>query len=247
MKTLLSILVILLCLLPNVSFAARGCGATSGTGAGDIITTGSLASSTARTIWLRFYLNTAGATSQRLMTNTDSTLIDTIRVNSALGITYDAGWTTTDGAWTIALPSTGAWHTLAITYDGAATTNDPIFYYDGTTPAVTENQAPVGTLRGASQPRNLCSRHDGASTTDGMLAEFAIWSSVLTAGNIASLEAGIRPDSIGVAPVSYMKLCGTTSPEPNEVIGGVTGAVTGALAQPHAYLNCQTKKSGMHR
>ena len=62
-------------------------------------------------------------------------------------IEFLAHWSTTDGIWqnNAGLATTNAIHCLIITYDSGATTNDPVFFLDGASIAVTETSTPVGT------------------------------------------------------------------------------------------------------
>lgn len=64
----------------------------------------------------------------------------------------------------------------------------------------------------------------------GALAEVAVWQSALTDGNITSLAAGVRADTIGT-PSHYWRIMGAADPEPEEMGTGKDLVVTGTLPQ----------------
>lgn len=249
-KHLLVSLALLLSLLASPAYAARGFGATDGTATTDKIvtthTTLNTSTSWCQWIWLtgaggggfgRLFDKDSGTTGRRVL----------FYDNVAGTLQFDAAWTTTIGQWTIAAPATGAWHHLCITYNASATTNDPIFYLDNTTPAVTEANAPTGTLQTNTGAYIIGNRADDLRNLNGRDAEFAVWEgTILTAGNVTTLYnggAGARADSLATAPTTYWRLCGTDSPEPNEIGGGSSATVTGALLQTHPF-SCAAVDAG---
>jgi hypothetical protein len=85
------------------------------------------------------------------------------------------------GAWSIAKPSTGAWHNLVVTYDYGATTNDPVIYLNGVSQTVTERQAPSGSPTNDASTLRLGANATPGEYHDGRFAEFAIWNRILSA------------------------------------------------------------------
>lgn len=145
---------------------------------------------------------------------------------------YRRAWTT-GGDWTFARPAGGEWHQIGITYDAGSTANDPVFYVDGVSQAVTEFAAPTGSVVNNADAYMLGNRSADDRTWDGRLAEFAVWDAILTPAEMAALGQGvspllIRPQSL----VSYVPLLGGQSPEPDwKIAGGAT--VSGATAATH--------------
>lgn len=242
----LIILALISLVAPAPSDAGRGFGTTSGTASTDVITTGTYATSQNRTVCAWFYVNTYDATQRRMVNHVNGaqTLTD-LTADSTTHLRFVAGWAS-DGVWSVTEPSAAAWHHVCVTYNGGSFNNDPIFYLDGATPAVTETSTPSPAIDLTGTVAYLFgNRGAGDRGFNGKLAEIAEWSSVLTAGNIASLwnsGAGARADSIGVSPVFYFTLCGTASPEPDEM-GGTAATVTGALGTDHPFSNCAAASS----
>lgn len=189
------------------------------------------ASHTQRTVFVKFNVTALDTTARRFHEWNSGTLIDSSLITDTV-IQYNAGWDSTSGSWTIATTTTGAWHDLVITYNGGATTNDPVFYLDGATPAVTEIATPVGNLQTGNQTLFIGNRQDGTRCFNGLEAEYARWNRILSAGEIALLSKGYAPRFIRSGLVLYSPLIGRASPEP-DLFGGKTGTVTGAVAANH--------------
>lgn len=244
MKRLCAFFLIALLALPSLSFAARGFGATSGAGDTDVLTSAStFASTTARTFWVRFKIRAVDATNiMRIVASETATNLGGVFITTAGLMQFNAGWSGPGTAvWTCTAPSVGSWQTFGVTYNGASSSNNPICYLNGTTPAVTTVTPASGTLASATQSMWIGNRAAADRRFDGEIAEVAIWNSVLSAGNIALLEAGVRPDNISVAPLHYWRLCGDVSPEPDEIAGGIAMTVTtGTLKTTHPLAMCST-------
>lgn len=233
------LLLMLLLLLPIPSFASRGCGTTLGSASTDIMTTGTIASTTSRSFFIRFNQNADTGLAGRLF---EQSAIQTLDMNGAT-VRYVANWTGTDGGWTIVAPATGSWNRLGVTYNGSSTTNNPIFYLNGATPTVTTTATPTTALDSGTVAFTLCNTGAANRVMDGMIAEVAMWDSILSAGNMTDLMNGQRPDGIGVTPTHYWKLCGADSPELADV-GGVSATITtGTLRQTHPMRNCGSQAS----
>jgi len=93
------------------------------------------------------------------------------------------------GYWHIdTAPSTGIWHHLAVTYNNSNTTNDPIFYLDGTIVASTEEFPPVGAA--VLETANIDIGYDSftANTTmDGKEQDPRLYNRILSATEVEQL------------------------------------------------------------
>lgn len=212
---------------------ARGFGTTDGAATTDVVTTTYATDHTQMTWAMWIWITGAGGGSfGRVVTNTAGDR--TMWYDSAGGIfLWTVGFTTFGGQWSIAIPSTGAWHHLAWTYDAGSTANDPIMYVDGSSVTVTEVQAPSGTLLTTGTAFLIGNRNDGIRHWNGKIAEVAHWNRILSAGEIATLgTSGFTPGCIKSGLVAYWPLQGTASPEP-ELIAAANGTLTGTATQTH--------------
>lgn len=225
---------------PALANAARGFGTTVGTATTDVITTGAIASTANRTFCLWFNTSTIDAVnSVRLLYQENSGAISDISQNTTANLRLVIGSSGANSSHNVAEPSAGSWHHLCITYITSTPSVDPIFYLDGATPAVTEITQASGVVRTGTTAYLFGNITAGNRGFDGSIAEVAGWSSILTSGNVASLYnsgAGASANTIGT-PDFYFKLCGDTSPEPDEM-GGTAATVTGALQTSHPFSNC---------
>lgn len=245
------VLALVLSLMTTPAWAARGFGATDGTGASDIITTGLTTEHALVSYSMWIWLTGDGGGSLGRMFDKGSTVTTEGRFllysPAASGFRFFAGFSGTIGDWSIATPSTGAWHHLGLTYNGSSTVNNPIMYLDGSSVTVTRLVAPVGTIGASTQPYIIGNRADGLRHWNGRLAEFAVWpGTILSAGDMTALYNsgnGARADSLATQPTAYWKLCGTASPEPNDVVGS-SGTVTGTAQQAHPFVNCNAASGG---
>lgn len=137
------------------------------------------------------------------------------------------GWSTTVGDWTIATPTTGAEHNILITYDGAATTNNPVVYVDGSSVTVTKLTAPVGTLVTAAKVFTIGNRTDHTRAFNGWISTVAIWNTILAAADATALNNGAAPCAVQNGNiVAYWPLNAGDSPEV-ELFTANTLTVTG--------------------
>jgi hypothetical protein len=239
-KHLVACVLILACLWPVASFAARGIGTTDGVATTDVIDTGYATTSTTTSCSAWIWITGAGGGNfGRIFDKGSSGTGTQVMYYDSAGavLTVAFGWTT-DGVWTVPVPSTGQWVHVLVTYDAGATANNPVIYLNGTSQTVTRVTGPTGTVVTNASNYLLGNRADNIRNWNGRLAEFAVWSSVLTSGNATSLSQGVRPDAIGTAPVYYLPLCGVSSTETNAISGGTSGTVTGTLRMAHPFANC---------
>lgn len=135
-------------------------------------------------------------------------------------------------ASTVAL---NGWHHVAMVWDGGTTNAAIKSYYDGTRVDTTNSGA--GTFSapysGTALPFEIGSQSQGTSNLwFGRMADVALYSVALTAGEIKGLSLGVRPRQI--RPVNifrYYPLDGIQSPEPDLSGKRFNGTLTGtALA-----------------
>ena len=160
--------------------------------------------------------------------------------NTQIQINFDDGlngwvffqdWSLTNGVWYVAKPSTGAWTHIVVTYDGSSTSNDPVFYRDGTLTTPTESTAPTGTINNTSTTFNLGSVGSG-DYFNGRIAEVGVWNRVLTEGEALQLADAYSPLFIPRGLVMYVPLIGKLTDEYDR-IKGTTGTITGTAAISH--------------
>lgn len=169
---------------------ARGFGTTSGAAATDRVLTTLSAKTTLRSYSIWVYAN-AYAGSPRVFDD-GGTPVERLGDNGSVW-EYLRAWSGSNATWTVARPSTGAWHHFGITYDGSSTANDPLIYVDGTSVTVTETTAPSGTLTTTAQALNLGNRAAQDRVWDGMMAEWGVWDRILSADDMAALGKGFSP------------------------------------------------------
>lgn len=81
--------------------------------------------------------------------------------------------------------SAGVWRHLAIVYDGSSASNDPIMYVDGTSVALTETTAPVGTHVGdGGAALKLGELANGTNGFAGAIAHFVYDNTLWTAAEV---------------------------------------------------------------
>ncbi|MFZ3031807.1 MAG: LamG domain-containing protein [Candidatus Moraniibacteriota bacterium] len=94
------------------------------------------------------------------------------------------------GDWNSAASSLqmGVWQHVAIVYDSGSSTNDPIFYIDGSVSATTEFSTPSGTASSdASQTLTIGNRPAADRAFDGVIDEVRLYNRALSAAEIAAL------------------------------------------------------------
>ena len=211
---------------------ARGFDATDGVGSTDAIATTYTANATTQS-WSIWVYRTGDSVSgngrlwQKVSTGYRAFYED-VGTNK---YTLEISWTTA-GLWTIARPSASAWHHILITYDGSSTANDPIIYVDGSSVTVTRSVAPTGSLITGSGAYYIGNENAGIRVWNGRLAEFGVWSRILSSGEATTLNGGFTPSCLPSGLVAYWPIQGTASPEP-ELIAAANGTLTGTAAQTH--------------
>jgi len=96
----------------------------------------------------------------------------------------DAEWWTTSGPITTA----NIWYHVAVTYDRSATTNDPIFYVNGTPDTTSSLGDPTGSANDDSTVNLLIGgRSGGDRSWEGRIDDLRIYNRILSASEIAAL------------------------------------------------------------
>ena len=97
---------------------------------------------------------------------------------------------TTDGEWAFGSAlSTTAWSHVAVTYDGSSTTNDPVAYLNGVSVTVTETSTPNGAMDADAVAGYVGNNSASSHTWNGLLSHVMVFTSLLTANEIALLYA----------------------------------------------------------
>jgi hypothetical protein len=194
---------------------------------------------------------------------------DTYGTGNNLAMEFTADGTSTDGGFTIdpnaggsvwtewfrqnpgsthqtdltARPSAAAWHHHCIIFNqsaaiGAPGTGGTVHYVDGSVVGSTETGAVDGGNFANSTLYLMC-RTGSTLWGAGRMADLALWTTVLSGGNITSLAGGARANTITPAPAVYWRIGGTTSPEP-DFYGGIGLTLIGSptsVADPPAFLS----------
>lgn len=146
--------------------------------------------------------------------------------NAADTLRWSCQRATTIGIWTF--PATfSAWHAVAVSYDSALTTNDPVARVDFADVTETETSTPVGVAAGLGSGISIGGNNAGTRTWDGRLAHVQTFNVLLTA---SEMDAALRrPGSIRRGMKSWHPLYHAT------YLGDLSGqagvlTLTGAIA-----------------
>ena len=173
-----------------------------------------------------------------LFSRSEGTFGSRLELDSGWGWVWAAWWTTTDGKWSVPLPTTNTWTHSVITYNYGSTSNDPIFYRDGSSATVTDRQTPAGTKKNDGTGFAIGYMKPASGYYwDGQICEFGMWNRILTASEAAGLAKGLSPLFYPVGLIFYMPIIGRASPE-IEYMRGSNGTLTGTsnYAHPRIYL-----------
>lgn len=210
---------------------ARGFGATLGVGTTDKVTLSLATGATQRSYacWVNQH-GTGGGGFGRVWES--ATSLDVVAQDTTTLWQFLRVWSGTDGKWNWTRPTLDQWTHLLLTYDGGATTNNPVVYHNGSAVTVTRTTGPTGTIDPVTSAYVLGNRgSDNARGWDGQLAEFAIWNRILTAEEAAALAAGYSPLFLRGALVEYVPLLRDTVS-----LVGAAPTATGTAVQPHPRL-----------
>jgi hypothetical protein len=176
----------------------------------------------------------------------DSIALEFMNAGSVGGFTVDAGSAYGGGTTIVAVDPTGgnkfagyawgsdaAWHQYLLVFNLTADTI--VVYVDGSVdPPLSSSGTTTGTFKTTSDTLFFMCRNAASLFLAGRLAEVAIWTSALSAGDATNLGVNKYAPPL-VAPGSllhYWKLEGSASPEPDGQ-GSADATVTGAVSTTH--------------
>lgn len=135
----------------------------------------------------------SGRVFEKSDSSTTETLLNTGNFSGAFLFRRDHS--SANGEWYCSRPAGNSWHHVAVTYNSTSTSNDPLMYIDGTSQSVTEFITPSGTLETNAVKYTIGNRTTASTQIDwdGALAEFAIWSRILTPAEVKALGNGLSP------------------------------------------------------
>lgn len=153
-------------------------------------------------------------------------------------IYFARSWSTTDQLTEVQAPANLAgggwagWNHIAVTYDGSATGNVASIYVNGVLQTNSFTRAAAGTIdNAASDKPTIGNNLSKNASCQGVVAEAAIWSVVLTAAEIAQLAAGAPPESIRFASLDTgASMVSGNSPEQGTGPTNRSWTITGTTA-----------------
>lgn len=170
---------------------ASGFNTTLGAGTTDAITTAYTAHTTQNSYALLTNRRAgAHAAFERIFDkgNLDATVF--FNDNTAGVYTFRRVYSGDDGTWNITFPAVNTWVHYVITLDDGATTNDPLIYANGFPVTVTQPGGdPTLVLGTNTLGITVGNSSAGTACWDGILAEFAHWSRILTPHEAAMIGA----------------------------------------------------------
>ena len=84
----------------------------------------------------------------------------------------------------------GTHYKICITYDNSSTSNNPIFYANGSSIALTETAAPAGSLSDSGGVTFFGGYVGTTNNFDGLISNIRVYNRILTAGEILDLHNG---------------------------------------------------------
>jgi hypothetical protein len=145
-----------------------------------------------KTISLRVYPTSFAAAYDLAMifdgTGTDSDEYNDLAMVITTGrFGFIAHFSTTNGIWlsTSAAMTLNAWNHILITYDGSNVANNPIFYLNGVSVAVTRSTAPVGTYRTGTNTDIYIGSPTSGSNPVAKIEDLRIYTGIKTAAQVA--------------------------------------------------------------
>jgi hypothetical protein len=173
------------------AFSVYGAGLTFTAGTGQLIFNVPLETTAVTYFWVG-KSSTAGALGRILSAynGAGSGRFDAYGDSSNTATMFQALWSSQVGQWkAAAFYNESEFAAHAITYDGGATTNDPIFYKNGSVVTSSEVQAPSGSLVASSGKMGVGSRPDStARQFEGSLIVGYAINRVLSAAEVVELS-----------------------------------------------------------
>jgi hypothetical protein len=160
-----------------------------------------------------------------------SLLLRTGQIRFVVGWTESSGdvayWDSNDAL------STGSWIHVCVTYDNSATANNPIIYVNGLSVALTEIQAPSGTLVD-SGGITVIGNSNSASPFDGKISDVRVYNRILTPAEVLDMynRRSMNDNINGLVfnPVLYgaaacQAFDGTALATANKIVDPYSGAI----------------------
>ena len=135
------------------------------------------------------------------------------------------GFSVTSPSWEnrTNLLTTGAWHHVAITYNGSTTTTDPLLYVDGSTQSFTEYVTPSGAYKTPTYNRVIING-TGTTSIDGKLQDIRIYNRILGSTEVTDIYNSQYYTSVATGLIFQMR--GTTNGPDGVNAVGVRDAVS---------------------
>lgn len=148
--------------------------------------------------------------------------------NSSGNLTFSAYWSTGLTAWVTTAPSATVWHHVAAGYNGAATTNNPTFWVDGTLITPTDSGSPTGSWVN-DEPLTIGGEGSGNFTWNGELADCFLYNRILSTAEVGQIMRR-GPASLRQGLVQYTPLGVFSGRSYNT--NGIDGTVTALTDSP---------------
>lgn len=211
---------------------ARGFNTTQGVAITDRITTALTTHNTQRSwsIWGNLRANTNGYYWGKEYDH------ESLKNNDAVGLVFSRYLSGGDVyEWRYTRPTVGSWINVVVTYDQSTPTIAPIVYFNGVVQTLQSTFPMTGTAMESTEPVIIGNYTTADLAFDGLLAEFAVWSQILTPYEASGLGAaafgysGKSPALYPTGLVEYIPM--NDSPVTSKVLAAPT--VTGTASQTH--------------
>jgi len=106
------------------------------------------------------------------------------KIELAVSTSATAGtWRTTNNVVT----DTGLWYMVTVTYNNGSLSNDPIFYINGASVAITETSTPTGTIDTGTSSDFYIGDPGATFNPNGRVADLRVYNTILSAADILAL------------------------------------------------------------
>jgi hypothetical protein len=173
-------------------------------------------------------------------TGTDSDEYNFVGIRTDGKIVFSAHFSTTNGAWHgNTVLTVGQTYDIIVTYNGAATTNDPVIYINGISQTITEDLTPVGTYRSGTSTDLYVATPLNNLNPNGEIEDLRIYTGIKTAAQVAviageDIKTNATIDESGLVFHAPLTMCkGLTYPT---FAGSVLGAGNTFFDRINGYL-----------
>ncbi len=154
-----------------------------------IITLGTFTPTPLRSILMTFLIKATDATARRFIQWDNGATGNDITEITSTNLIFNPNFSSTNGVFNVAVPSTNVWHTLIITYDSGSVSNVPIIYLDGIPQTVTTGTTPVGTANSVSGTMYIGNVVGLNRCFNGYIGSLFRWKRLLNTSEIKQLSA----------------------------------------------------------